>query len=74
MSSDQPIYHSDPEIMNGTPVFFGTRVPLKNLFDYLQGGHDLTTFLEDFPSVTQDQAAAALELACERLIADLHSS
>ena len=43
----------DPEIVSGTPVFTGTRVPIKNLFDYLKGGHDLAEFLEDFPSVRE---------------------
>ena len=51
----------DPEIMSGTPVFAGTRVPIQNLFDYLEGGHALEEFLEDFESVTRDMAIAALE-------------
>lgn len=44
-----------PEVLSGTPVFKGTRVPIKNLFDYINGGHSLTDFLEDFPSVTKAQ-------------------
>ena len=51
----------DPDIVSGTPVFPGTRVPIQNLFDYLEGGHTLEEFLEDFESVTRDMAIAALE-------------
>jgi uncharacterized protein (DUF433 family) len=57
------IIHSDPEIMGGELVFVGTRVPLYNLFDYLEAGDSLDEFLEQFPSVTREQAVAALELA-----------
>lgn len=70
----EPVIHCDPEIMSGTPVFVGTRVPLKNLVDYLEGGHPLDEFLEDFPTVTRDQAIAALEQAQELLVAHAHSS
>lgn len=62
------VIHSDPEILGGTPVFVGTRVPLKNLIDYLEGGHPLDEFLDDFPSVTREQAVAALEEAKDLLI------
>ena len=55
----------DPEIMSGTPVFAGTRVPLYNLFDYLEAGDSLEKFLASFPSVTREQAIAALEIAKE---------
>ena len=55
------VVHSDPEILGGTPVFVGTRVPLKNLLDYLEGGHSLDEFLDDFPGVGRAQAVAALE-------------
>lgn len=55
--------HSDPEILGGMPVFVGTRVPLKNLIDYIEGGHALDDFLDDFPSVTREQAIAVLEEA-----------
>jgi uncharacterized protein (DUF433 family) len=65
--NQNPIVHSDPEILGGTPVFVGTRVPLRNLIDYLEGGHSLNEFLDDFPSVSRDQAIAALEAAHERL-------
>ena len=53
----------DPEIMSGTPVFEGTRVPVKNLFDYIEGGEDLSEFLDDFPSVSKSAAVAVLEMA-----------
>lgn len=59
----------DPQIVSGTPVFAGTRVPVKNLFDYLMGGHDLAEFLEDFPSVREEQAIGVLELAKDSLLA-----
>lgn len=57
----------DPEIMSGLPVFTGTRVPIKNLFDYLETGETLELFLDDFPSVTKEQATAIIEQA-EKLI------
>lgn len=53
----------DKEIMSGTPVFAGTRVPIQNLFDYIEGGEDLSEFLDDFPSVTETMAIAVLEMA-----------
>lgn len=59
------VVHSDPEIMSGAPVFVGTRVPVYNLFDYLEAGDSLDKFLASFPSVTREQAIAALELAKE---------
>jgi uncharacterized protein (DUF433 family) len=58
----------DPEIMSGTPVFAGTRVPLYNLFDYLEAGDSLEKFLTSFPSVTREQAIAALEIAKEAVL------
>ena len=67
-----PVIHSDPRIQGGVPVFFGTRVPVKNLFDYIEAGDSLDRFLEDFPSVSRVQAIAALELAREALTADAH--
>ena len=57
------IVHSDPEILGGTPVFVGTRVPAQSLFDYLEGGETLDEFLHQFPSVTREQAIAVLDLA-----------
>lgn len=68
----QPVIHCDPEIQGGVPVFVGTRVPVKNLFDYLEAGDSLDQFLRSFPSVTRKQAVAALELARESLAADAH--
>jgi len=61
----QPVVHSDPEILGGTPVFVGTRVPVKSLYDYLEAGDALDEFLNDFPSVSRAQAVAALELGRE---------
>ena len=63
----EQVVHSDPEIMGGELVFVGTRVPLYNLFDYLEAGDSLEEFLEQFPSVTREQAIAALELAREAI-------
>jgi len=57
----------DPEVMNGTPVFAGTRVPVQNLFDYIEGGDDLEEFLDDFPSVSKEAALAILEMAKKSL-------
>lgn len=59
----------DPKILGGTAVFRGTRVPFKNLLDYLAGGHTLDEFLADFPSVKREAAIAALEHAKELVIA-----
>lgn len=59
---------SDQEVMNGTPCFRGTRVPFKNLIDYLEGGHTLGEFLQQFPSVTREMAIRALEEAKESLL------
>ena len=61
------VISSDPEVQGGAVVFTGTRVPLKNLIDYLEAGDSIEDFLEDFPSVTRDHAVAALELAKEAL-------
>jgi uncharacterized protein (DUF433 family) len=64
-----PVVHSDPEIMSGTPVFLGTRVPFQTLIDYLEAGQPLSEFLEDFPTVSKELAIAALEQAKEALLA-----
>jgi uncharacterized protein (DUF433 family) len=64
------VVHSDPNILGGTPVFVGTRVSVQALIDYIEGGHSLNAFLDDFPSVTRDMAIAALEQAKAHLIAD----
>lgn len=60
----------DPEIMSGTPVFKGTRVPVQNLFDYLEGGDDLAEFLDDFPSVSKEAALAILQMAKHTLTSE----
>lgn len=57
------IVHADPEIMGGTPVFVGTRVPLQNLIDYLEGGESIEDFLDGFPSVKREQVIAVIEAA-----------
>jgi uncharacterized protein (DUF433 family) len=72
MGKKEPVIHSDPEIQGGVPVFVGTRVPVKNLFDYLEAGDSLDDFLKSFPSVTREQAVAALELARQALAPDAH--
>ncbi|MBD2080598.1 DUF433 domain-containing protein [Leptolyngbya sp. FACHB-17] len=63
MTYSSPVFHSDREILGGTPVFIGTRVPVKTLMDYLEAGDSLNEFLDHFPSVSRNQAIAALELA-----------
>lgn len=65
MSDPTGIVHSSPNILGGTPVFVGTRVPLQSLIDYLSGGEMLDEFLHQFPGVTREQAQAALALAGE---------
>jgi uncharacterized protein (DUF433 family) len=72
MATLNSVVHSDPEILGGTPVFCGTRVPVKNLLDYLAAGDTLDEFLDAFPSVTREQAVAALELARDLLTAGAH--
>ena len=59
MSSN--VVHIDPEILGGTPVFKGTRVPVETFFDYIQGGEPMSEFLEDFPTVTPEQVLELLE-------------
>ncbi len=67
---DSALVNRDPQIMSGALCFAGTRVPVKNLFDYLEGSSTLEEFLEDFPSVSRERAVAVLEVARERLAAD----
>lgn len=69
MASSSRVVHSDPDILGGTPVFVGTRVPMTTLIDYLEAGDSLELFLDHFPSVSQEQAIAALELAKAMLTA-----
>ena len=59
----QPVIHCDPEIQGGVPVFVGTRVPVKNLFDYLEAGHSIYYFLADFESVSREQVLRVLEVS-----------
>jgi uncharacterized protein (DUF433 family) len=62
------VVHSDPEILGGLPVFIGTRVPVQNLFDYLEAGDRIDDFIDDFPTVTREQAIAVLESARSALV------
>ncbi|MEM1271102.1 MAG: DUF433 domain-containing protein [Bacteroidota bacterium] len=62
------VYHTDPEIMSGVPVFVGTRVPVHTLIDHLASGISLDEFLEDFPTVSREQAVAFLNLSEEALV------
>lgn len=70
MAQRTSVIHSDPEILGGKPVFVGTRVPLQALMDYLEGGHTLDRFLDDFPTVSRELAVSALEQAKELLAAN----
>jgi len=63
------LINRDPEIMSGTPVFMGTRVPVQTLFDWLESGETLDFFLENFPTVSREQAIAVLELYKDLLLA-----
>jgi len=62
------VFHRDPDIMGGTPVFTGTRVPVQNLVDYLEGGESIDDFLEGFPTVKREQVIGFIEAAKERLL------
>jgi uncharacterized protein (DUF433 family) len=66
---DQRIVTIDPDVMGGTPVFAGTRVPVRTLLDYLEGGETIDQFLEGFPSVSRDQVIAFLEAASRQIVA-----
>jgi uncharacterized protein (DUF433 family) len=74
MFSTSLVVHSDREILSGTPVFVGTRVPFQTLLDYLEAGDPLDEFLEDFPSVTRAQVLEALRLAGQMLVAHANSA
>ena len=69
MFTTSTVVHRDPDILGGTTVFVGTRVPVRALLDSLEAGDSLRDFLEDFPAVTREQAIAALELAKQMLVA-----
>ena len=64
---ERGVFYSEEGFVSGTPIFVGTRVPLKNLFDYLAGGHDLNEFLQDFPGVSREQAIKTIDMAREVL-------
>ena len=64
---NQEVISRDPEILGGTPVFTGTRVPIRILFEHLEAGDNLDVFLDDFPSVTREQATELLSLAYQQL-------
>jgi len=68
---DERVIVVNPEVMNGAPCFRGTRVPFKNLIDYLEGGHSLGEFLRQFPTVTREMAVQSLEEAKESLLAKI---
>ena len=72
LSMNQTIIQVDPDIQGGNPVFAGTRVPVKNLFDYLKAGESIEVFLEDFPSVPREVLVAALEQARKAVAPDAH--
>ena len=73
MARQPKVIHSDPDILGGTPVFVGTRVPVQNLIDCLEAGDSLDDFLNSFPSVEKKQAVAALEIAREALESSAYS-
>ena len=64
----RPVVSRDPEVLGGTPVFSGTRVPVQTLLDYIEAGETIDDFLEGFPSVSRDQVIAFLEEAKDRLV------
>jgi uncharacterized protein (DUF433 family) len=71
MSGAEEVITKDPEILGGTPVFRGTRVPFQALLDYLEGGETLDEFLDDFPTVTREAAISSLERARALLVGQL---
>jgi uncharacterized protein (DUF433 family) len=64
----ESVIHSDPEILGGTPVFIGTRVPVQSLFEHLEAGDSIDDFLEGFPSVQRQQVIAVLEESRKELL------
>ena len=74
MPNTTMVVHSDPDILGGTPVFVGTRVPFRNLIDYLERNHSLDDFLDSFPTVSREQVVAALEAAHEAVSTRAHSA
>ncbi len=71
MTRPDEVIVKDPDILGGTPVFRGTRVPFQALIDYLEGGQNLDEFLDDFPTVKREAAIASLELAKDVLVGQL---
>ncbi|MGH7597323.1 MAG: DUF433 domain-containing protein [bacterium] len=71
---ERKLITSDREILGGIPVFTGTRVPVKTLFDYLEQGHPLDEFLDDFPTVNHEQARAVLKLMKQKLLEQTYES
>lgn len=69
--AEQTVVHSTPEILGGTPVFVGTRVPVQALLDHLEDGSTLDSFLEGYPTVTRDQVVGFLEQAANALFSEL---
>lgn len=69
MVNGESVVRVDPEVLGGTPVFAGTRVPVQALLDYLKGGHPLDEFLDDFPTVSREQAIAVIDEARELIVA-----
>ena len=74
MSNRKNLVEIDPEKLGGTPVFHGTRVPIQNMFDCLEGGESLDEFLDQFPTVTREQALAVLEESKERFLTGYESA
>jgi uncharacterized protein (DUF433 family) len=74
MTTTSSVISSDPDILGGTPVFLGTRVPVRTLLDYLEAGDSLADFLEDFPSVTREQAVTTWQLAKRMLVGHADST
>jgi len=65
---DGRVFHSDPNVLGGTPVFVGTRVPVRTLVEYLEGGYSVDEYLDSFPTVRRQQAVAFLEQAAKALL------
>ena len=68
MLENSPVISASPDVMSGTPVFAGTRVPIQTLLDYLKAGESINDFLDGFPTVTQEQVITLLEEAGKRLV------
>lgn len=74
MTLPHPLISTNPERLGGEPCFTGTRVPVRTLIDYIEGGHPLSEFLTDFPSVSREHAVAVLELARQALLTQAEPS